>query len=134
MMTVETGWLIELKGADGPLWWSPRQGETPAESGWSNMANNGIRYARKVDAESVIDEIGWTEVIATEHQWGPDETDPPVFTIKGSDRGGPETILDWIARAGASGAHADKLTGAFQKYLFMIKWQSKYPEQVHTPD
>ncbi len=133
-MAIETGWLIELNIDGQPHWWSPKKGETPAESGWSTMANDAIRYARKHDAQMVIDEIGWTEVTATEHQWGPDESDPPEFTIKGSDRGGPETILDWVARAGGAGVHAEKLTGAFQIYLNMIKWQSKYPELVHTPD
>lgn len=132
-MAVETGWLIEMLVEGVPHWWSPRKGETPAQSGWSTMANDAIRYARKWDAEMVIEEIGWEDVTATEHQWS-DETDAPEFTIKGTDRGGPETILDWVARAGAAGANAQKLTGAFQNYLVMIAWQAKHPEAVHTPD
>lgn len=63
----ETGWLIELKPSvvTVPTWF--RLGE---EEPWTSDSKLALRFARKADAETYIAEIGWTECIATEHQWG----------------------------------------------------------------
>jgi hypothetical protein len=58
----------------------------------------------------------------------------PDFTIRAQDRGGPETILEWIKIAGAHGAPPLKLRAAFEVYLAMIKWQRDNPDVVKTPD
>lgn len=62
------------------------------------------------------------------------DSDEPYFTIRGSDRGGPETILNWISRAGGAGVPANKLRAAFEVYLDMAKWQRDNPALVKTPD
>ncbi len=65
----ETGWLVENDNG-GPCWW----GRTPdgeAAFGWTKNSLMALRFARKEDAEAYIEEIGWTDVVATEHQWGP---------------------------------------------------------------
>lgn len=65
----EYGWLVEIAYTDGtPHWWSGRGGDDC----WTKNSLDAIRYARKEDAEKVIEYFGWTSppVIATEHQWG----------------------------------------------------------------
>lgn len=64
----ETGWLIELRG-NSPQWWSLT--DTEGEGGYfTNDSLKALRFARKQDAEAVIEDIGWTEAFASEHQWG----------------------------------------------------------------
>ena len=67
---IEIGWLIELRGTrtEGPLWW--RIADANGEGGFSNDSIKALRFARKEDAQAYIDDVGWTEVIPTEHQWG----------------------------------------------------------------
>ena len=61
----EAGWLIELKGTC-PKWWRVGGGIEPD---WTADASQALRFARKQDAESYIDDIGWTEAFASEHIW-----------------------------------------------------------------
>jgi hypothetical protein len=64
---VETGWLVENDNG-GPCWW----GRTPDGEdvfGWTTSSLMALRFARKEDAEAYIEEVGWNDVIATEHQW-----------------------------------------------------------------
>jgi hypothetical protein len=65
LLMTHTAWLIEWPAADTPVarWWHPK-------TGWSNDANQAIRYARKEDAEAVIETGKFCAgMIATEHQW-----------------------------------------------------------------
>src|SRR4051812_21453567 len=71
----ETGWLIEF---------SQRVSGTPtyygkSDEGLGQTEDNlaAIRYARKEDAEAVIEDIGWTEAAAVEHQWCDPVTSTP---------------------------------------------------------
>lgn len=63
----ERGWLIELKGTT-PTWCFSLYGDDT----WTADAARALRFARKQDAESVINEIGWTEAFASEHVWSGD--------------------------------------------------------------
>lgn len=67
---IETGWLAELISRSGPpTWWTLT--DTEGEGGYfTNDSVKALRFARKQDAESYIEDAGWTEVIPTEHQWG----------------------------------------------------------------
>ena len=68
--TPETGWLIELqRRSSPPTWWS--LADTEGEGGYFTPDSlKALRFARKEDAQVYIDDIGWTEAIPTEHQWG----------------------------------------------------------------
>lgn len=59
----ETGWLIELRG-QRPTWFQLADGDN-----WTDDSTKALRFARKADAESYIEEIGWTEAFASEHEW-----------------------------------------------------------------
>jgi hypothetical protein len=66
-MADETGWLIEF---------SQRVSVTPAyygktDDGLGQTTDNlkAVRFARKEDAEAVIEDTGWTEAKAVEHMW-----------------------------------------------------------------
>jgi len=63
---VETGWLIELGTSVSatPSWYCG-----DFDDCWTTDSLKAIRYARKEDAQRVIDSIGWTEAFPTEHQW-----------------------------------------------------------------
>lgn len=58
----ETAWLIEFKG---PTYYGK------GEEGLNVYADekNALRFARKQDAEMVIEDIGWTAAKAVEHMW-----------------------------------------------------------------
>lgn len=55
--TGEAGWLIEQKGGER-LW-------IHLEDGWTDDASKALRFARKEDAETYINYIGWTETFAS---------------------------------------------------------------------
>lgn len=57
----ENGWLIEQRG-NVPCWWD-------GEGEWTTDSRKALRFARKQDAETYIDEVGWTEAFASEHIW-----------------------------------------------------------------
>ena len=67
----ETGWLIELRG-QRPSWWALIPDGEDGHS-WTTDSLQALRFARRVDAEAYIEETGWTEAFASEHQW----SDPP---------------------------------------------------------
>lgn len=60
------GWLIELNHTTGPEWFELLPG---CEHGWTKDSNKALRFARKEDAEAYINDVGWTEAVATEHMW-----------------------------------------------------------------
>lgn len=66
----ETGWLVELQSRSGPpTWWSLT--DTEGEGGYFTTDSlKALRFARREDAQAYIDDVGWTETIPTEHQWG----------------------------------------------------------------
>ncbi len=88
-------------------------------------------FVGSLDTYMTAESIG-RELIEVIPQLGP--LDFPTFTIKATDRGAPEAILNWIGMAGAGGAMPGKLSGAFTVYLDMVKWQRDNPAEVHTPD
>lgn len=66
--TVETGWLIERAGDERPDFWTP--------AGWTFHAAEALRFARKADAEAMIEAADLRsqarrseDVFASEHQW-----------------------------------------------------------------
>jgi Lar family restriction alleviation protein len=70
--TDEKGWLAELRSGvldqGGPSWWEINP---QIEDGgwWTKDASKALRFARKIDAENFIADIGWTDVSAVEHMW-----------------------------------------------------------------
>lgn len=68
----ETGWLIEffVGGQFAPTYY----GKT--DEGLNQTSNHmaAVRFARREDAQAVIDDIGWTEAKPIEHMW----FDPPA--------------------------------------------------------
>lgn len=69
-MADETGWLVE-RDMGGPHWWGRHTPtlEDDDAFGWTNDSLRAIRFARKEDAEMYIEEVGWNDVVATEHMW-----------------------------------------------------------------
>lgn len=67
-MNEEIAWLIELTGDNTPTWWSRIDGEDGV-CGWSSDSLKAIRFSRAEDAQAIIDDIGWTRAIPTEHAW-----------------------------------------------------------------
>ena len=70
----ETGWLIERAGqwyAAAPhTSWTVRQALFPLDKeNWTGDANRALRFARKVDAETLIRFVGWQNAAATEHMF-----------------------------------------------------------------
>lgn len=64
----ETAWLIEFKPSVSvqPTWYGM------SDEGVLGMTTDNLkalRFARKQDAEMVIQDIGWTEAFASEHMW-----------------------------------------------------------------
>lgn len=62
----EYAWMIERRSVIGnesapPLWWDGRD--------FSPDPNAGIRFARKEDAQKVIDTHGLMHSTATDHGW-----------------------------------------------------------------
>lgn len=66
----ETGWLVERK-MGVPHWWGRHTPTLEDEDafGWTDDSLRAIRFARKEDAEAYIEEVGWNDVIASEHMW-----------------------------------------------------------------
>jgi hypothetical protein len=58
----ETGWMIERQIAGRAHWWT-------GAIGWSYDNQEGIRFARKLDAERVIAAHGLADSVALEHMW-----------------------------------------------------------------
>lgn len=65
---METGWLIELKPSVQPTPTYYGKDESGI-LGWTPLHMDAIRFARKEDAELVIQCEGFTEAIAVEHGW-----------------------------------------------------------------
>jgi hypothetical protein len=67
-LSAETGWLCEMPLSTGPEWWSIT--DTEGEGGYfTKDSTKALRFARKEDAEAYIEDAGWTEIVATEHEW-----------------------------------------------------------------
>lgn len=67
--TPELGWLIEFKPEHQPRpTYYGENGE--GVLGWTSDSLSAIRFARKQDAELVIECEGFTEAFACEHRWG----------------------------------------------------------------
>jgi hypothetical protein len=62
----ETAWLIELRG-NRPSWWALSANEDGGE--WSHKVDDALRFSREKDAQSYIDDVGWTDAFACEHMW-----------------------------------------------------------------
>ena len=67
-MTEETGWLIEITDYISPTYWG-RVDDEDGILGWTKDHLKACRFARKEDAEMVIEEFGWTNVKAIDHMW-----------------------------------------------------------------
>ena len=67
-MIEETAWLIELQGESLPTWWG-RVDSEDGVCGWTTDHAKAIRFARSQDAKAIIDDIGWTRAIPTDHMW-----------------------------------------------------------------
>ena len=70
----ETGWLIERYSSRSQslkAQWLKAElfGWDEEKAAWTTDASEALRLSRKVDAEALIAELGWTEARATEHQW-----------------------------------------------------------------
>jgi hypothetical protein len=63
----ETAWLIEFFGHGSPTYY----GKTEEGLGMTGDHSVAVRFARKEDADMVIDDFGWTRpnVQAIEHMW-----------------------------------------------------------------
>lgn len=69
--TIERGWLCEWRLRTGPEWWSIE--DTQGEGGYFTRDSvKALRFARRRDAEAYIEDAGWTEIVATEHEWAAD--------------------------------------------------------------
>ena len=81
--TREAGWLVEhyasKRGeylAEWLVGWPAFDDSAPET--WTKDSAKAIRFARREDAEQVIQALGWTEARATEHVWSA----PPASQIK----------------------------------------------------
>lgn len=65
----ETGWLIETTAyGDDIHYWN---GHMFDDDDWTKDSIEAVRFARKEDAQKIIDYIGWDNgVFAIEHGWG----------------------------------------------------------------
>jgi len=66
----ESGWLIETMHIDSTPHWFALDASLEDGNEWTKDSYKALRFSRKVDAEAYIADIGWTTIIATEHQWG----------------------------------------------------------------
>lgn len=58
----EIGWLVEIpEFYGGPVWWTG--------SDYTRESTEALRFARKQDAEKMIDAMGGGSMVATEHKW-----------------------------------------------------------------
>ena len=66
---MESGWLIELKASvqSTPAYYGENE---EGVLGWTSDNMKAIRFARKEDAQLIIDCEGYTEAFACEHGWG----------------------------------------------------------------
>lgn len=64
----ETAWLIEFFGQGRPTYYGKTDEGVLGMTADHNVA---IRFARKIDADVVIDDVGWSrpDVQAIEHMW-----------------------------------------------------------------
>lgn len=76
----ETGWLIEI---GGPAYYGDAREDG---LGWTSDHAAAIRFARKEDAERVIQLEGFTEASAVEHIWTPSPTDARAAIAKAEGR------------------------------------------------
>jgi hypothetical protein len=62
-----TAWLIEFSGQGEPTYY----GKTDEGLGMTTDHQSALRFARQADADTVIDDIGWTRpnAQAVEHMW-----------------------------------------------------------------
>lgn len=64
----ETGWLLEWLHGTGPEWWTLANSQ--GQGGYfAKDSIKALRFARKEDAQAYIDDVGWTEIVPTEHEW-----------------------------------------------------------------
>lgn len=68
----ETGWLIERSGqwyaaAPHTSWTIRRAVADLNRENWTHDAAGALRFARKIDAETLIQFVGWQNATATEH-------------------------------------------------------------------
>lgn len=62
----ETGWLCEQQDDNGGSPWY----HILEEPHWTQDASKAIRFARKVDAEAYIEDMGWCyDIKPVEHMW-----------------------------------------------------------------
>ncbi len=70
----EVGWLIERRLDGRAVWLTCRHvGDSWIDiRDWTTNASLAIRFARKVDAERAMRDLGldWVSAVATEHVWG----------------------------------------------------------------
>ena len=106
----ESGWLVEQTGSDGSPEWFYLDDTEEDGSGWTKDANKALRFARHIDALNYVNDIGWTEVIITEHGWygnALSSTDKPTTTTKGQNEA-LECLRAWKKYSpDAMKAHAD---------------------------
>ena len=76
----ETAWLIEMQEKGGISYWG-RADDEDGVVGWTPDVEKAIRYCRQQDAQAVIDDHGWTWIVAVEHQWGPTSTPPTGYVM-----------------------------------------------------
>jgi hypothetical protein len=69
-MATETAWLIELSNGGPPMYWC-RLDDEHGVCGWSRDRIKAIQFCRAQDAQTIIDDNGWTTPKPVEH-WYPD--------------------------------------------------------------
>ena len=71
--TGECAWMIERRSV--ALSWFTGEGFDAGSDGFGSDPHSGIRFARREDAEKVIEVLGLLYAIATEHKWYKASTD-----------------------------------------------------------
>jgi len=98
----EEGWLAELRSGvldkDGPSWWQIDPTEEDG-GGWTKDASRALRFARKIDAENYIYDMGWTEVVATDHIWSMGRSKPATPVPVEAEGGGRLEAWDTLQNA-----------------------------------
>lgn len=64
--SAQRGWLIELRG-QRPSWAIVDPNDY--DEHWTTDSARALRFARREDAQTYIDHIGWTEAFPSEHIW-----------------------------------------------------------------
>lgn len=98
----ENAWLIEQDSpARGSVWFTA----VGPEWRFSSSANDGLRFARKVDAETFIKWLGGNPLLsnprATEHVWMGAATDWSEYEDEIADAIQDSVDMDWTSRDGA---------------------------------